>query len=118
MNEQQIEKYLVTEFKKLGAEVRKLKFIGQQGAPDRLIMFKGMTVFAEVKAPGKKLKPHQEREIKRMRDAGQDVWVIDSIAKVDALVQEYANIFPPTLGKMLGTVFKSLSKPDIITIAK
>lgn len=86
-NEKQIEKYLVTRFKALGAEVRKLKFLDRRGAPDRIIMFKGKTYFVELKSPGEKLDEHQEREHDRMREVGQNVRVIDSIESIDIMIR-------------------------------
>lgn len=38
MRERDIEKYLVERVKALGGEVRKVKWIGRNGAPDRLVM--------------------------------------------------------------------------------
>ena len=38
MRESEIEKYLVKQVKAAGGEVRKVKWIGRRGAPDRLAM--------------------------------------------------------------------------------
>lgn len=38
MRESDIEKYLVARVKALGGEVRKVKWIGRRGAPDRIVM--------------------------------------------------------------------------------
>lgn len=78
--ERDIEKYLVGRVKALGGEVRKVKWIGRNGAPDRLVMLPavptrpsalidnqdgtstyqtlrvghpGRTIWVELKAPGK-----------------------------------------------------------------
>lgn len=88
MNEKQIEKYLVTSLTRMGAEVRKLKFLDRNGAPDRIIMFKGVTFFVELKSHGKELQPHQEREIKRLRAVGQWVYVIDSMVGVESFIRD------------------------------
>jgi len=86
MRESDIEKYLVKKVKALGGEVRKVKWIGRRGAPDRLVMFPPEhTEWVELKAPGKVPEPHQLREHKRMRAMGQTVFVIDSLEGVDAL---------------------------------
>ena len=96
--EAKIEKYLCGRVKMLGGEVRKVKWIGRRGAPDRLVMLPeiggrfdrdkvpGQTIWVELKAPGKEPEPHQAREHKRMRDMGQRVEVIDSMEGVDALL--------------------------------
>lgn len=92
--ESDIEKYLVKLAKQHGGEVRKVKWIGRSGAPDRLVMLPNdlgeygkwpATIWVELKAPGKKPEPHQVREHKRMRDMGQRVEVIDSYAGVEDL---------------------------------
>jgi len=97
MRESEIERYLVKRVKELGGEVRKVKWIGRRGAPDRLVMLPrwlgpkrlndiGRTIWVELKATGKVAEPHQLREHVRMRRMGQIVVVIDSIERVDALL--------------------------------
>lgn len=99
--ESEIEKYLVERVKALGGEVRKVKWIGRHGAPDRLVMLPycgewakrewvhrgGVVIWVELKAPGEKPKPHQVREHERMRRMGQRVEVIDSFEGVDNLLR-------------------------------
>jgi hypothetical protein len=91
MRESEIEKYLVKRVKELGGEVRKVKWIGRRGAPDRLVMMPlqewdtETTIWVELKATGKVAEPHQLREHRRMRAMGQYVKVIDSLEGVDAL---------------------------------
>jgi hypothetical protein len=116
VRESTIEKYLVDKVKALGGEVRKVQWIGRNGAPDRLVLrdadseaaallrdhgcddsvlpleviarqIVGMyTSWPELKAPGEKAKPHQQREHDRMRAMGQRVVVIDSIEGVEELL--------------------------------
>ena len=86
MRESDIETYLVKRAKDRGAEVRKVKWIGRNGAPDRLVMLKNRTIWVELKAPGKKCKPHQASEHERMRAAGQQVEVVDSFERVDEVL--------------------------------
>lgn len=94
MRESTIENYLCDRVKALGGEVRKVKWIGRNGAPDRFVMLPakslghgvrlpGLSLWVELKAPGEKAKPHQQREHDRMRNMGQIVVVIDSIEQVD-----------------------------------
>lgn len=101
--ESEIEEYLVAKVKALGGEVRKVKWIGRNGAPDRLVMYKhhddagyaieGVGIWVELKAEGlAALFPHtpherqQHREHERMRAMGQRVVVIDSYEGVDELL--------------------------------
>ena len=86
MREQTVEAYLVERARALGGEVRKIKWIGRRGAPDRLAMLPGRTLWVELKAPGEKAKPHQVRERERMRRMGQRVEVVDSFERVDEVL--------------------------------
>ncbi len=97
MRERDIERHLVRRVKELGGEVRKVKWIGRRGAPDRIVMLPecynnsfttldGMTCWVELKAPGVPAEDHQLREHKRMRKMGQHVVVIDSIEGVEELL--------------------------------
>jgi hypothetical protein len=84
MRESKIEKYFCREVKKRGGEVRKVKWLDRNGAPDRVAFFPGhAAIWIEFKAPGKKLRPEQKREHKRLNKVGQIVKVIDSKRAVD-----------------------------------
>lgn len=86
--ESEVENYLVQRVKALGGEVRKVKWIGRHGAPDRFVMLPepARAVWVELKAPGEKAKPHQIREHDRMRRMGQRVEVVDSFEQVDEVL--------------------------------
>lgn len=109
MRESDIEKYLVKRVKALGGEVRKVKWIGRRGAPDRLamlpllvyekvdlgtgivvpdsdIIIPARSIWVELKATGKVAEPHQLREHERMRKMGQRVEVVDSLERVDEVL--------------------------------
>ena len=90
MRESKIEKALTEGAERLGAVVRKLKWIGRDGAPDRVVMFRGRTVWVELKRPGEVPRPIQENEHRLMRRAGQDVRVIDTLDGVDEFLRELA----------------------------
>lgn len=75
--------------KELGCVVRKCQWVGHVGAPDLFIMVPGTVTkdaghhfWVEVKAPGEKPKPHQEREHRTMERAGCRVHVRDNAADV------------------------------------
>ena len=85
VRESDIEAYLVSRVLGFGGEVRKVRWIGRNGAPDRLVMLPGKTLWVELKAPGEGPDPHQRREHDRMRAMGQRVEVIDSFRGVDAI---------------------------------
>lgn len=53
------------------------------GFPDLIAMRAGEVLFIEVKAPGKKPTRLQEYQIKRLRDEGFKVLVLDDEKKLD-----------------------------------
>lgn len=86
LRESDIEDYLVKRVRAMGGEVRKVRWIGRRGAPDRLVMMPTATIWVELKAPGKTPEPHQLREHERMRALGQRVEVVDSLQSVEGLL--------------------------------
>ena len=89
MREKAIETYLRESVKRKGGMAVKQDWVSVRGAPDRLVlMAEGKVVFVELKAPGQKPKPHQERLHKKLRGLGVRVEVIDSKQQVDDLLNE------------------------------
>lgn len=97
MRETTVEKHLRKQATAAGALVRKMIWPGHRGAPDRLVIWPALRVdlgwrpaidFIELKAPGKKPDPHQEREHERLRAAGCTVIVLDSIEAVDKYIAQ------------------------------
>lgn len=86
MKESEIEQYLVDRVKALGGEVRKVKWINHNHAPDRRVMLPGRCLWVELKAPGKTCSRGQLREHARMAYQGERVEVIDSTARVDEVL--------------------------------
>lgn len=87
MRESDIESYLVAQAASRGGQVRKVRWIGRNGAPDRVVMLPGgRVIWVELKAPGQKAKPHQAREHARMQAMGQLVAVVDSFDGVDEVL--------------------------------
>ena len=94
--EGKVEDYFVEQCEANGALVRKLAYVGRRGAPDRMVVWsvlsestlyrEGLVDFVELKAKGKTPDPHQEREHKRLRALGCDVFVIDSKEAVDRYI--------------------------------
>lgn len=96
--EGKIEKYLVDRVRETGGKVRKLKWIGKNGAPDRMVwwptsnaLLRSAVFFVEVKAPGEKPTKQQSKEHKTMMDDGLNVWVLDSEKKVELFVRNSAH---------------------------
>lgn len=67
------------------------KFVspGQEGVPDRLVIMPGGRVgFVEVKAPGKKPRPSQQIQIRRLRNRGFLVYVLDNPEQIETILDE------------------------------
>ncbi len=102
--ERDIERYLGTRVKERGGEIRKVQWVGRQGAPDRLVMLPhefcyecgsgAKTLFVEVKNPetiktfpANAHERAQHREHERMRKLGQRVVVIGTFDQVDEVLR-------------------------------
>ena len=92
MTEKDIEEYLRLGVKKLGGVAFKFTSPGNSGVPDRLIVMPGNSgvpdrpivmpgnriYFVELKRPGGRTSPLQNRQISRLKDLGCRVLVVDS----------------------------------------
>lgn len=87
--EGRVEDYLVKRVKETGGQIRKVQWIGTDGAPDRFCWWDWpVAAFVECKALGKPLKGPQVTEIKTMRRYGVPVLRIDSREGVDDFIAE------------------------------
>jgi hypothetical protein len=77
--ESYIEQQVIKRAKKNGWLVRKLQWIGRNGAPDRFFAKGGVIIFVEFKQTGKEPRPDQAEEHQTMRNYGVHVIVIDNI---------------------------------------
>lgn len=87
MLESEIEKTLTIEVKKRGGMA--LKFISPNlaGVPDRIILLNGgKMAFAELKAPGKKLRPLQIKRKTQLESLGFKVYCIDSKEQIGGIL--------------------------------
>lgn len=90
MRERHIERYLVDRVKSFGGIAYKFTSPQRVNVPDRIVVMPGGTlIFVELKSPGCKPNPAQRREHERLRELGQRVEVIDSLAGVDALLEGF-----------------------------
>ncbi len=83
--ERDVEAYLVKRVTDAGGEVRKLKWIGRAGAPDRAVFLHGVT-FVELKRPGKTPTHAQQREMARLRARGAVCEWANSFEMVDEIM--------------------------------
>lgn len=86
VTEQQLEQRLKASVKSLGGLCWKLTSPGLAGVPDRICLLGGYVVFVELKAPGKKPRPIQQRRIQQLRDHGMSVLVVDSLPGVEEVL--------------------------------
>lgn len=84
--EVKIERAFVTFAKCHGCEAYKFVSPERKGVPDRLVVGPGFSFFIEFKAPGEVPSKQQEREIKRLRDLGQNVYVCDREGQAEAIL--------------------------------
>ena len=90
--ESNVETYLKEQVELAKGEVRKLAFIGRQGAPDRVVLLPGVLVFVELKSAVGKLKGPQEREHERLKAMGQHVVTIREKWEVDFFLGEWIKL--------------------------
>lgn len=89
MREKMIEQKLRDKVKQCGGKAVKFVSPGMNGMPDRLILIPGgRVVFVEVKAPGKKPTPLQEKRAQELREMGFSVYMVDSVEAVQQVVEE------------------------------
>ena len=90
MDEKKLENRFRRKVQKLGGRALKFTVPGKRGMPDRIILLPGGKVwFAELKAPGKRLQPLQEKRAAELRTMGFPVYKIDSDEAIDAFLAEF-----------------------------
>lgn len=82
MNEKAIEQALRQAIQADGGICWKLVSPGVDGVP-RLCLKAGRAVFVEVKAPGKRPRPLQQRQMRQLRERGFTCLVIDSMSQIE-----------------------------------
>lgn len=87
--EKHVEQKLVTAVKAAGGICPKFVSPGTDGMPDRLVLFpEGRIGFVEVKAPGKKPRPLQERRHAQLRALGFPVFILDDPEQIPGIIGE------------------------------
>lgn len=79
MIEKAVESPVVARAERAGWFVRKVQWPGRIGAPDRVFIKGGRTVWIEFKRPGEKPRLSQTLEHDRMRAAGAEVHWCDNV---------------------------------------
>ena len=89
LRESVIERKLVTEVKKRGGLAVKFVSPGLDGVPDRLILFPGgKMAFVELKAPGKTMRPIQEKRARQLTALGFRVYCVDNKEMIGGVLDE------------------------------
>lgn len=83
IRENDIEDYFIERIERAGGITRKVKWIGVDGAPDRIVFGVG---WVELKRPGEKPRSRQIEEHHKMRAAGERVDVLSTFAEIDKYV--------------------------------
>nr|WP_217934629.1 VRR-NUC domain-containing protein [Enterocloster clostridioformis] len=89
MRENVIERQLAMAVKKMGGMAVKFVSPGLDGVPDRIVLLPNKKMaFVEVKAPGKKLRPLQEKRRSQLEALGFPVYVIDGAEQIGGMLDE------------------------------
>ncbi len=89
MREKTIEAKLVKAVKNMGGIALKISSANYDGMPDRLVLLTdGKLAFIELKAPGKKLRPLQEKRKRQLEALGFLVFCIDGIEQIGGILDE------------------------------
>lgn len=89
MREKTIETALAKKVKSMGGIALKISSANYDGLPDRLVLFTdGRLAFVELKVPGKKLRPLQEKRKRQLVALGFSVFVIDGIQQIGGILDE------------------------------
>ena len=89
MRERDVEKSLVRAVKKAGGLCPKFVSPGMDGVPDRIILMQGARIaFAEIKAPGKKMRPLQVKRKRQLEALGFQVYCIDNTEQIGGVLRD------------------------------
>ena len=88
VGEREIEACLIRHAEKAGGKAYKFTSPGCAGVPDRLVALPGGIVFfVELKAPGEKPRPLQEKRGKEITELGVPVFWIDSKEEAEDIIR-------------------------------
>ena len=89
LSEQQIEKRLIKKVKEFGGKALKFISPGLRGVPDRIVLLPGARIyFVELKRPGEKLMPQQEKRRDELISLGFKHYELDSYEAVEVFINE------------------------------
>jgi hypothetical protein len=89
INEGMLERRLKHEVEKNGGMALKFTSPSMAGLPDRIVLIPGgKAIFVEMKAPGKKLRPLQQKRKSQLEAIGFTVYCLDSIQSIETFIRE------------------------------
>lgn len=89
MRENVIERQFAMAVKKMGGMAVKFVSPGLDGVPDRIVLLPGRRIaFVELKVPGKKPRPLQEKRKRQLEALGFSVYVIDGVEQIGGVLDE------------------------------
>lgn len=89
MSEKEIEKKFVQAVRQAGGCAYKFVSPGTSGVPDRLVVLPDNCIgFVELKAPGKKSRPEQCYQQRRLENLGCYVAVVDNVDVIGEVIRE------------------------------
>ena len=87
--ESRIERHLRVSVKKMGGMAVKFISPGLDGVTDRIVLLPGRKIaFVDLKAPGKKPRPLQEKRMRQFMSLGFPVFVIDGGEQIGGVLDE------------------------------
>lgn len=100
MREKEIEKILVDEVKRLGGRAYKWVSPGNDGVPDRIVIFpEQCPIFVELKTDTGKLSALQKVQIQRLQNFGQRVSVVYGLMGLSEFFKRWG--YPDTAERIL-----------------
>lgn len=91
MSESYIEKYFARMCKETKLKSFKMLPTFEAGMPDRIVLYRGVAGFAEIKAPGKKPRQLQAVFLDELNKAGSFTGVVDSKDSALNWIQDFIN---------------------------
>ena len=88
MREYVVENEFVKAVRMTGGVAYKLNSLTANGLPDRLVLFPpGKTLFVELKAPGKQMRPLQVKRRRQLQSLGFPVLCIDRFSQIKPVIE-------------------------------
>ena len=89
MRERELEELFQKKVRQAGGRAYKFVSPGNSGVPDRLVVLpEGKIGFVELKAPGKKMRPLQEKRKRTLEELGFLVFCVDSKEMIGGVLHE------------------------------